>query len=64
MRMELLRAGLGIDSHPHWAATVGGWSRTARRELQTHAAAAPGGEALLVTRYVDGRIVAVAPDQP
>ncbi|MGW7313937.1 hypothetical protein [Streptomyces sp. NPDC054865] len=64
MRTELLRTSLRIDAHPHWAATVGGWSRTARRELQTHAAAAPGGEALLVTRYVDGRIVAVPPERP
>ncbi|MFF4323238.1 hypothetical protein [Streptomyces sp. NPDC001568] len=64
MRMELLRTSLGIDSHPHWAATVGGWSRTARRELQSHAAAAPNGEPLLVTRYVDGRIIPVRPEQP
>ncbi|MFF3013701.1 hypothetical protein [Streptomyces sp. NPDC057939] len=64
MRAELLRTGLRIDAHPHWAATVGGWSRTARRELQLHAARAPGGEPLLVTRCVDGRIVAVPPDAP
>ncbi|MFB7176851.1 hypothetical protein ACFCYI_03970 [Streptomyces sp. NPDC056257] len=63
LRMELLGLSFRLDARPHWVATEAGWSRAARRALQKYASAAPGGEEELVTLCVDGRIIAVPPDE-
>ncbi|MEU5811719.1 hypothetical protein [Streptomyces sp. NPDC047718] len=47
-----------VDGHPYWADA---WSMDRRHALQQAAATAPDGEPQLITRYVDGHVVAEDP---
>ncbi|MFD8415501.1 hypothetical protein ACFV2Q_27690 [Streptomyces sp. NPDC059650] len=59
-RQALLRLSLRVDSHPYWGDA---WSMARRYALQQAAAATAGGEAQLITRYVDGHFVIEDPSE-